>query len=212
MPVSFGDCEFDPDSRRLLRAGQPVELPPKAFRLLEILIERHPKAVSKEELLELLWPKTFVSDASLHNLIAELRAAIGDRRRVPRFIRTLPRFGYAFQGLAEERTSGSDSACFLTWGSREMPLSLGENLLGRGPDCRVRIDSSTVSRHHARIMISVDEASLEDLGSKNGTSLNGCKVEGSSPLRDGDEIRLGSVQLTYRALAFLPSTRTHSGP
>lgn len=212
MPVSFGDCEFDPESRRLLRGGRLLELPPRVYRLLEILLERRPKAVSKEELLELLWPKTFVSDASLHNLIAELRAAIGDEPRKPRFIRTLHRFGYAFQGLVEDGTIGGDSPCFLTWGTREMPLSPGENLLGRAADCRVRIDSTTVSRHHARVVISVGEASLEDLGSKNGTSLNGQKVEGPRSLRDGDEIRLGSVQLTYRALASLPSTRTHPGP
>ena len=77
-----------------------VPLSPKAFQLLELLLDRRPEAVAKTELLERLWPETFVSDASLHNLVAEIRAALGDAPRAARYIRTVPRYGYAFHGDA----------------------------------------------------------------------------------------------------------------
>ena len=98
----FGDCEFDPGRRLLLRHGSASALSPKAFQLLELLLDRRPEAVSKTELLESLWPGTFVTDASLHNLVAEIRAALGDNSRTPRFVRTVPRFGYAFHGDAAQ--------------------------------------------------------------------------------------------------------------
>ena len=80
---------------------------PKAFALLAVLIERRPKAVSKQELHKLLWPDTFVSDANLPNLVAELREAFGDDAHEPRLIRTVQRFGYAFSAetSAEPRTA-----------------------------------------------------------------------------------------------------------
>ena len=100
MRVVFGECEFDSGRRVLLRHGSAMPLSPKAFQLLELLLDRRPEAVAKTELLERLWPETFVSDASLHNLVAEIRAALGDAPRAARFIRTVPRYGYAFHGDA----------------------------------------------------------------------------------------------------------------
>ena len=100
MRVVFGECEFDSGRRVLLRHGSAVPLSPKAFQLLELLLDRRPEAVAKTELVERLWPETFVSDASLHNLVAEIRAALGDAPRAARYIRTVPRYGYAFHGDA----------------------------------------------------------------------------------------------------------------
>src|SRR5512134_3465844 len=100
MRLVFGECEFDSGRRVLLRHGSARPLSPKAFQLLELLLDRRPEAVAKTELLERLWPETFVTDASLHNVVAEIRAALGDAPRAARFIRTVPRFGYAFQGDA----------------------------------------------------------------------------------------------------------------
>ena len=91
MRVVFGECEFDSGQRALRRHGSAVPLSPKAFQLLELLLDRRPEAVAKTELLERLWPETFVSDAGLHNLVAEIRAAIGDAPRAARYIRTVPR-------------------------------------------------------------------------------------------------------------------------
>ncbi len=78
VAVSFGDCFFDPETRQLFRKGKVVGLSPKAFHLLEILLDRRPKALSKEELQDLIWPGVFVSEGDLAGLITEVREAIGD--------------------------------------------------------------------------------------------------------------------------------------
>ena len=68
----------------------------------------------------------------------------------------------------------------------------GEDAIGRVSKAAVWIDSNTVSRRHARIVISAEGATIEDLGSKNGTFLYGQRLTGPAELRDGDEIRLAS--------------------
>jgi len=211
MHIVFGDCEFDSGRRVLLRGGTAVPLSPKAFELLEVLLDRRPEAIAKGDLLERLWPKTFVSDASLHNLVAEIRAALGDAPQTARYIRTVPRFGYAFQ--AEVRPAAGPlpravSGARLILGGREWLLSEGTNLVGRDHDCAIRIDSGTLSRHHARIVVSSGEATVEDLGSKNGTSVNGTRVSNRVPLKDSDEIQVGAMTMTYRVLEPLPPTLT----
>jgi DNA-binding winged helix-turn-helix (wHTH) protein len=214
--LRFGDLTLDPDTRQLLRGGEEVHLPPKAFELLRILVEARPRALSKNELHQHLWPATFVSEANLASLIADLREALGDSARQPRFIRTAHRFGYAFSGEVAEiagthqRTDGrggpsrdpaseAASFCWLIKEGKRLPLRPGENILGRESDAGgVWIDSPTVSRRHACISISASGASLEDLDSKNGTYLRGELVSGPVALTDGDEIRVGSVVLRFR--------------
>lgn len=216
MRLLFGECEFDSLRRLLLRHGSSTALSPKAFQLLEILLDRRPEAVSKTELLDRLWPDTFVADASLHNLVAEVRAALGDNPRAARYIRTVPRFGYAFHGDARP-APGSDadraqpaaaSGPCLVSRRREWLLSPGPNIVGRDRDCAVCIDSATISRRHARIVVNGEEATIEDLRSKNGTYVNGARVTQTMTLQAGAEIRVGSVTLTYRVLDGLPSTLT----
>ena len=80
---------FDRESRELSRAGRPVPLTPKAFRLLGLLLERRPRACPKSELNEALWPDTFVVETNLANLVAELRAALGEKGRRDGSVRTL---------------------------------------------------------------------------------------------------------------------------
>ena len=124
MPVRFGDCVFDPGTRQVFRAGKQVHISPKAFQLLETLIERRPNAVSKEELQEILWPSTYVSDANLPNLVADLRSELGDNPRSSRVIRTVQRFGYAFVAtpLSAQHAGPRDHAYRLIWGNREIAL------------------------------------------------------------------------------------------
>jgi predicted component of type VI protein secretion system len=73
----------------------------------------------------------------------------------------------------------------------------GANVIGRAPDATIQVDVAGVSRHHARIVVSNGEATLEDLGSKNGTFVEHKRIT-STRLSDGDELRLGSVSLTFR--------------
>jgi pSer/pThr/pTyr-binding forkhead associated (FHA) protein len=86
----------------------------------------------------------------------------------------------------------------IAWARREVSLRLGENVLGREPEAVAWMDSPTVSRRHACIRVSTEGAVIEDLGSHNGTYVRGEKVTEPVPLRDGDEIRLGSVVVTLR--------------
>ena len=203
MRLRLGDLTFDPEARQLLRGVAEVHLSPKAFELLKLLVESRPRAVSKKELHERLWPDTFVSDANLATLAAEVREALGDNSRQPRFIRTAHRFGYAFSGSAVEDVPSDAAAdpatfCWLIRDGRRLPLLAGENVLGRDTDDGIRIESPTVSRRHARIVVSASGATIEDLGSKNGTHLHGHAVSAAVLLSDGDEIRVGSVVLHFR--------------
>jgi DNA-binding winged helix-turn-helix (wHTH) protein len=208
MRLRFGDCVFDSDTREVFRAERPVRVSPKAFALLAALIEKRPKAISKDELQRLLWPDTFVSEANLPNLVAELRETLGDDAHEPRIIRTVPRFGYAFQ--AEGHTETSDRhllvACRLIWGDREIALRAGENLLGRDQTCVLWIDDALVSRRHARIAIDPSGATLEDLGSRNGTFLRGARIGSATRLADGDLITIGPASMFFRVLHHVGST------
>jgi len=217
MTFRFGNLTLDSESRALLREGRPVPLSPKAFKLLQILIESRPRAIPKAELHQRLWPDTVVSDVNLPTLIAEIRHAIGDGARSPEFIRTVYGYGYAFCGnaVAARRDGspppGGDRLFRLLWGQREVALAEGENVLGRGTDSVVWIDAQSVSRRHARLLVASGHATLEDLGSKNGTFVNGIRLSAPVALRDGDELRIGSVPMTLKVYTKPSSTETATG-
>lgn len=214
--MRFDGFTYDPGARQLLRGASEVRLGPKAFELLGALLEARPRALAKVQLQAQLWPRTAVVEANLTNLVAELRQALGDDSRVPRYVRTVYAFGYAFCGNAIEEAGDSPaargSAFRVIWEKRAIPLELGENVLGR--DRRVAvvwIASESVSRRHARILVREGEAVLEDLGSKNGTWLRKNRIKGPVPLADGDEIRLGNVHLVFRASITSDATKTEEG-
>ena len=215
MRVRFGECVLDTDTRELLRAGKTVPISGKAFRLLEVLVEKRPTALAKDRLQDLVWPDVFVSEATLAALVSELRTALGDDARRPAFIRTVYGFGYAFCGEVVDDTAGQTakrpvSRFRLIWERKEILLAEGENVLGRGPESIEWIDRDSVSRRHARIVITGDAVTIEDLGSKNGTRLRGRRLEGTVALSDGDEIRLGSVPLMFKVLRAARPTATAS--
>lgn len=190
-----------------------MHLEPKAFRLLELLLAARPKALSKHDLQEELWPKTYVSERSLARLVADLRIAVGDRASDPHLIRTVHGFGYAFCGdvaPADRRapSRSRDFHCRLTWGDREVALVEGENIVGRDPDVAVWIDLNSVSRHHARVVVADGAARLEDLGSKNGTLVNGERITSARPLSNGDRIKVGAASLVFRCSRRLGTTES----
>lgn len=202
MFVTFGDFVLDRAARQLRRGEEALHLEPKAFELLDLLIGRRPEAVSKRDIRDRLWPDTFVSESSLTGLVGQIRQALGDDPRRPRFVRTVHAFGYAFSGEASEATSANVSegrpAARVIWGKWVLPLQAGENVFGREEDARVRIDSPGVSRRHARIVIREGQATLEDLGSKNGTFLGERRLEAPARLADGDTFRLGRELFVFR--------------
>lgn len=208
MKVQFGEYTLDSDARRLSRRGDAVRLSPKAFDLLQLLIERRPNVLDKSAIHAKIWPDTFVVDANLTVLIAELRKALEDNAREPRFIRTVHALGYAFCGdanaIAGAAPRGRTGArCRLIGNGGAFELADGDNLIGRDPDCAVWLEASGVSRRHARIHVSGggDALRIEDLGSTNGTSVDGSPISGTAEVVDGSVIQIGGVELTLRVLS-----------
>jgi DNA-binding winged helix-turn-helix (wHTH) protein len=222
MSVRFGDFSLDMERRVLARGGEPVPLARKAFDFLALLVSERPRALTKEQIRDRVWPKTVVSESTVNSLLGEVRAALGDDARDPRFIRTVHGFGYSFMAEVVEDPAAPSGAPLvaqpaaarltarLLWEDRVIPLSPGGNLLGRDEDVTVRIDAPSVSRRHARITVaSGAPATIEDLGSKNGTWLAGRRLDGTAtPLRDGDVLQLGKVELVFLDTQEKGSTQT----
>jgi DNA-binding winged helix-turn-helix (wHTH) protein len=198
MAHSFGEFVFDAKARLLTCKGEPVHLTAKACELLHLLASRRPDAVAKKEIHQQLWPDTFVSDVSLTTLIFELRTALGESARAPRFVRTVHGYGYAFQ-VSEAEGQDDTPFCVIHEG-HEIALKRGENLIGRARDCVVRLDSTRVSRHHARITVDDDAALIEDCGSRNGTEVGGDKIKGRVRLKDGDDIGIAGITVLFRVV------------
>jgi DNA-binding winged helix-turn-helix (wHTH) protein len=206
----FGPFTLDSAARQLTRDGREVRLAPKAFDLLLLLIERRPSVVDKATLRERLWPATHVVEASLSNLVADIRALTGGDAAP--LVRTVHGMGYAFGAEVEELAdpagpSPDRAPCWVVWRDRVLPLAPGENVVGRDRACAVWIDESGVSRRHACIRVADGEpdgstgVTIEDLHSTNGTFLRGRAVTTAVPLSDGDKLRIGPEVLIFRCRA-----------
>jgi DNA-binding winged helix-turn-helix (wHTH) protein len=205
MRIRFDRFTFDSDTRELLDAGRRVHVSPKAFDVLHVLLERRPSVVTKTELQDRVWPGTFVGDANLSVVIADIRQALGDDSKDSAFIRTVHRVGYAFCGDAVDLGASHRPIetspyrrCWVAWNGKTFQLSEGENIVGRDPRSGVWIDASGVSKRHARILVSPDGATLDDLDSSNGTFVRGKRLGSGHQLADGDEIELGTATIRFR--------------
>jgi DNA-binding winged helix-turn-helix (wHTH) protein len=204
MKMRFGPFEFDSATRQLVQGGLPVHLSPKSFDLLQILIEHRPALVTKTDLQDRLWPDVVVVEANLGNAVAELRKALGDDPRSPRFIWTVSRRGYRFAADVEvvgppdaARAHGS-LRWWLLWRETILPLAEGANVVGRHPESDVWLDATSVSRVHARVAITSGHATVEDRGSTNGTFVNGARITSRHPLVDGSMVTFGSERAVFR--------------
>ncbi|MEA2564107.1 MAG: hypothetical protein QOH06_5611 [Acidobacteriota bacterium] len=92
----FGPFRFEPEESRLLRDGRPVPLAPQSVETLRALVEHSGSLITKQELMDRVWPDRFVEENSLNKCVSELRKALGDRRLDPLFIETVARRGYRF--------------------------------------------------------------------------------------------------------------------
>jgi DNA-binding winged helix-turn-helix (wHTH) protein len=205
MRVAFDRFVLDSASRELSAGGTPLHLSPKAFDLLALLIERRPAVVTKAEIQDLVWPDTFVEDANLSVLIADIRRVLEDDPRSPTFIRTVHGRGYAFcgkttdpSGLAVPRGAAPSGRFWLVWREQTRPLADGLTVIGRDPGCEIWIDARGVSRRHARIAVTSGTATVEDLQSTNGTFVGRQKLSAPRELADGDTIGLGPETVTFR--------------
>jgi DNA-binding winged helix-turn-helix (wHTH) protein/tetratricopeptide (TPR) repeat protein len=94
----FGPFVLDPESGRLTENERVVPLAPKPFETLRYLASHPRRVVPKAELMEKLWPDTFVTDDVLVQCVVEIRRALGDHARTPQYVQTIPRRGYEFLG------------------------------------------------------------------------------------------------------------------
>lgn len=212
MRYEFGEFVLDPDRQELLRSGKPVHLTPKTMQLLEILVEHRPNVVSHQHLYDALWPDVVVLEANLKNCIADLRNALDDHERNGRFLRTVHGRGYAFTDdvVATRRGAPGSRLVVFFHGNRRIILQAGENIVGRGEDATTIIDDPEVSRHHVRIIIDPHRVTVEDMNSKNGTFVNGRRIEQRTEVGDGDEVRLGPLPLLVKIVSRRDETQTAS--
>jgi DNA-binding winged helix-turn-helix (wHTH) protein len=209
MRARFGDCVLDTDARELRRAGRPVELSPKGIELLALLIAQRPRALAQADLRDALWPDSHVGYTSLARVVSETRKALGEAANSSSLIRTVPRYGYAFAGAAVIEGAASGTSRFLLVADEwDFAVPAGEVLIGRGPECALRLPSSRVSRVHASLQVDDRGAVLRDRDSKNGTWVNGVRIASSVALEEGDEVLIGSDRFVFRSSATMESTRT----
>ncbi len=206
----LGNWLVQPRLTRISRGRREVHLRPKLMDLLVFLAQHGGQVVSKREILDGVWAKRFMAESVLSGLIAELRALLGDQAHEPRFIETVPKRGYRLVAPVEleDETGGNDTACVLIVAGRRIPLGEGEHIIGRAPDAAVHVDSTEVSRHHARVVLSGSRASIEDLGSKNGTFVGEDRVTAPRALKDGDQVRVGGLLMVFRLPRCIRSTMT----
>ena len=213
MKIAFGPFILDDETRRLMTAEQQHHLSRKAFDLLVMLAADRPRVVTKELLQQRLWPATFVDEANLANLVAEIRSVLGDSPRDSAYIRTVHRVGYSFCGDGQIVATGGGGqpgrpACWLEWGAQRFLLPVGEHVIGRDADVAVSLNDSSVSRRHARLLVTTEQITLDDVASKNGTFHNGTRVTSPVALANGDIVGIGSLRIAFRVPAPFDSTET----
>jgi DNA-binding response OmpR family regulator len=94
--LTVGEFVLDESNARLSRGGKAVDLPPKAFAVLCLLVRNHERLVTKDELLDAVWGHRHVSESVLKTIINQVRSQLDDDPRAPRYIETLNRRGYRF--------------------------------------------------------------------------------------------------------------------
>ncbi len=212
-PFRLGEWLVDPMANQVSQGTTTVQLEQRVMAVLLCLAEHAGDVVTRQRLVDSVWDEGFVADNTITHAVAELRKAFSDSARDPLFIETIHRRGYRLIApviLDAPQPIGYhlEPVRFLAiFRDAEYPLSDGENLIGRDPEVAITIPSMKVSRHHARITVEGHRALLDDLESKNGTFLNGIRIQCSTAINGGDMIGIGRVTETIRFVASL-SRRT----
>ena len=214
-PADFrlGDWVVRPGLCRISHDGRTVHLRPKVMEVLVCLAGSAGRLVTRQALIDTVWAREFISDSALARAVFELRRALGDDGPSPRYVETIAKRGYRLMTPVTpcgepDAIAAAPSRFVMVVGEREIRLYEGENVVGRGPEARVRVDSSAVSRRHARIVVSGVTAVIEDLGSKNGTEVDGRTIAAPVTLADRAVIWIGAVALTFRVAEANGPTRT----
>ena len=200
---AFGPFRLDLHAGELWSGEQRIEIRPKVFDLLVFLIQNRGKLLTKNTLLEQVWHDVVVSETSVTRTVADLRELLGDDPDQPRYIETSPKRGYKFVAAVEERTASAPAsapaplAFTLLHGTKQYRLHEGEQLIGRGAEAEIPLFTALISRQHARVRVSGETVTLEDLGSMNGTLVNNTRVNGTVELKVGDQIEVGGEMLVF---------------
>ena len=213
--LRFADYELDLDAYALRRHGQTVRLEKMPMEVLILLVQRPGALLSRSDIHAALWgADVFVDrDAAINTAIRKIRRALRDDPAKPQFVETVVGKGYRFVAAVEsDAHSGSRSlpSYLVTRGRKKFVLSAGEMIFGRDPAAQVCIDHPSVSRRHAVLSIGANGTVLRDLGSRNGTFLNGQQVDRPVKVASGAIIGLGPVMLTFVVVTAMPSTESVS--
>ncbi len=238
---SLEDWLVEPQLNRVTNGRTTVHLEPKAMEVLLCLADHAGEVVPRRVLVDRVWSTEFITDSTLTHAVADLRRALADDARAPRFIETIPKRGYRLiaktgGGPRNEPTDrGSDlgreplavivgekvqlgsragstfSDHVLCLGDQEIPLIEPTIVFGRGQEADIQFLVSEVSRRHARVTVAASEAVIEDLGSKNGTTVNSRVIDQPHRLFSGDTVGIGPTTMIYRWLSVEP-TRTSDTP
>jgi pimeloyl-ACP methyl ester carboxylesterase/class 3 adenylate cyclase len=137
---AFGEFRLDPPNARLRRGSDVVPLTPKAFSVLEHLVAHAGRLVTKDEFMDTVWPGVFVGDAALKVCIREIRQALGDEHKTPRYVETVHRRGYRFvapvtvlTGQAGAAASAAADAVPQTRYAHSGRVNIAYQVVGDGP-------------------------------------------------------------------------------
>ena len=136
LEFCFGPFRLDVAERLLLRDGEPITLPPKAFETLLVLVQNSGRLITKRDLMNRLWPDAFVEEANLANNISLIRKVLDDDRQEGKYIETVPKSGYRFVAavtqpvLTDSRAEvGHDSSARSRVGGSWLPVTLAAVVL-----------------------------------------------------------------------------------
>jgi DNA-binding winged helix-turn-helix (wHTH) protein len=212
-----GEWVVEPMLYRITRGDEVRHIRPRAMGVLECLAEARGAVVTRQRITDRVWRTEYVTTNALTHVVAELRTSLGDDADRPMFIETIPRRGYrlvapvSFPGEPKSAAPGEASiVTLLAEDGAVIELQAGANLIGRASDAAIRIDTSEVSRRHAVITVDGPLATIEDLGSKNGTFLRGRRLDAPARLADADEITIGVNVARFRVVVADDRTATEA--
>jgi DNA-binding winged helix-turn-helix (wHTH) protein len=223
--IKFAKFELDFEAYALRGPAGPLRLEKLPMEVLILLVRRAGTLVQRSEIQAMLWaPDVYVErDSAINTAIRKIRRTLGDDAENPRFVETVVGKGYRFVAPVEsgagppaqpsvnhgrsvpwQRVFPSYS---VTRGKQEFILETGETVFGRDPTVGVYVDHPSVSRRHACLSIGVQGAVLEDLKSRNGTFVNGRRIDGPTKIDHGALIGLGPIMLSFIVMAAPASTQ-----
>jgi DNA-binding winged helix-turn-helix (wHTH) protein len=216
MAYRFGPFLYDDVERCLLRDDVEIPLTHKTRELLLFFLENPLRLLPREQIVARVWGDVAVTDEAVSAQVTRLRRALGDAG--DDLLKMVRREGYRWEAPvrveeASARRSGRSAVrpsrgprFRLVLEDREVQLVEGPNVIGRDSESALWIDEASVSRFHAQVVVAGGAARLEDLESKNGTYLNGRRISRPESLTNGDEIRIGVVEIVFRRMARLNTT------